>query len=69
MSGYDARRDFNGDARLLPIAALGAAIGACSVGTAWLLLHAIHLFTNLFFFQTLVGPAFTRPPPTPWAPG
>src|SRR5450830_660896 len=52
MNGYDARRDFNGDARLLPIGALGAAIGACSVGTAWLLLHAIHLFTNLFFFQT-----------------
>jgi H+/Cl- antiporter ClcA len=51
MSAYDARRDFSGDARLLPIGALGAAIGACSVGTAWLLLHAIHLFTNLFFFQ------------------
>ena len=52
MSNYDPRRDFNGDARLIPIAALGAVIGALSTGTAWLLLHAIHLFTNLFFFQT-----------------
>ena len=52
MNQPDARRDFDGDARLLPIAALAAAIGALSTGTAWLLLHAIHLFTNLFFFQT-----------------
>jgi H+/Cl- antiporter ClcA len=53
MNQPDGRRDFDGDARLLPIAALAAAIGALSTGTAWLLLHAIHLFTNLFFFGAL----------------
>jgi H+/Cl- antiporter ClcA len=57
---YDPRRDFNGDARLLPISALAAFIGALSTGTAWVLLHAIHLFTNLFFFQT-VSDAFHSP--------
>ena len=60
MSAYDARRDFSGDARLLPIGALAAVIGVLSTGTAWLLLHAIHLFTNLFFFQT-VSDAFHSP--------
>jgi H+/Cl- antiporter ClcA len=60
MSQYDPRRDFNGDARLLPIAAAAAVIGILSTGTAWLLLHAIHLFTNLFFFQTL-SDAFHSP--------
>jgi H+/Cl- antiporter ClcA len=57
---YDPRRDFDGDARLLPIAAIGAVIGALSTATAWLLLHAIHLFTNLFFFQRL-SDAFHSP--------
>jgi len=52
MKTYDPRRDFNGDARLLPIGALAAGIGVLSTGTAWLLLHAIALFTNLFFFHT-----------------
>ena len=60
MSSYDSRRDFNGDARLLLIAAIAAVIGILSTGTAWLLLHAIHLFTNLFFFQT-VSDAFHSP--------
>lgn len=50
---YDGRRDFDGKARLLLIAAIAAVIGALSTVTADLLLHAIRLFTNLFFFQTL----------------
>ena len=49
---YDPRRDFDGDARLVSIGALAAIIGVLSTGTAWLLLRGIHLFTNLFFFQT-----------------
>jgi H+/Cl- antiporter ClcA/CBS domain-containing protein len=49
----DARRDFNGEARLLRIAIMAAFIGVLSTGTAWLLMHAINFFTNLFFFQTL----------------
>jgi H+/Cl- antiporter ClcA len=53
MKPYDSRRDFDGDARLLPIAALAAFIGVLSTGTAWLLLRGINLFTNLFFFQSL----------------
>jgi H+/Cl- antiporter ClcA/CBS domain-containing protein len=53
MKPYDSRRDFDGDARLLPIAAIAAVIGLLSTGTAWLLLRGIHLFTNLFFFQTI----------------
>jgi H+/Cl- antiporter ClcA/CBS domain-containing protein len=47
------RRDFNPEARLMMMAAIAALIGAASTGTAWLLLRAIRLFTNLFFFQTL----------------
>jgi H+/Cl- antiporter ClcA len=53
MKSYDPRRDFSGDARLLPIGAMAAVIGALSTGTAWLLLKAITVFTNLFFFQAL----------------
>jgi H+/Cl- antiporter ClcA/CBS domain-containing protein len=53
MKPYDPRRDFSGDARLLPIGAMAAFIGTLSTGTAWLLLKAISLFTNLFFFQSL----------------
>ncbi|HEX8603127.1 MAG TPA: chloride channel protein [Pseudoduganella sp.] len=53
MKPYDSRRDFDGDARLLPIAGLAAVIGVLSTGTAWLLLRGINLFTNLFFFQAL----------------
>ncbi len=53
MKRYDPRRDFSGDARLLPIGAMAALIGTLSTGTAWLLLKAISLFTNLFFFQSL----------------
>ncbi|NRR34139.1 chloride channel protein [Oxalobacteraceae bacterium] len=53
MSNYDARRDFDGQSRLLLISAIAAVVGALSTVTADLLLHAIRLFTNLFFFQTL----------------
>jgi len=53
MKPYDPRRDFSGDARLLPIGAMAALIGTLSTVTAWLLLKAISLFTNLFFFQSL----------------
>ncbi len=60
MKPYDPRRDFDGDARLLPIGAIAAVIGVLSTGTAWLLLRGIHLFTNLFFFQTL-STAFHSP--------
>jgi len=55
MKPYDPRSDFSGDARLLPIGAIAAVIGVLSTGTAWLLLHAISFFTNLFFFQTLAA--------------
>jgi H+/Cl- antiporter ClcA len=48
-----SRRDFNGDKRLLLLAAIAAVVGAASTGTAWLLLNAIRLFTNLFFYQSL----------------
>ena len=60
MSNYDARRDFDGNARLLPIAAVAAVVGALSIVTADLLLHAIRFFTNLFFFQK-ISTAFTSP--------
>jgi H+/Cl- antiporter ClcA len=52
MTPTDPRRDFDGDARLFLIGAIAAVIGVLSTGTAWLLLRGIHLFTNLFFFQT-----------------
>ena len=53
MSKLDTRRDFNGEARLLLMACIAAAVGAFSTGTAWVLLRAIRFFTNLFFFQKL----------------
>ena len=45
-----SRRDFAGDLRL-QIVAVAAAIGVLSTFAAWLLLHLIRLFTNLFFYQ------------------
>ena len=45
-----SRRDFAGDLRL-QIVAVAAAIGVLSTFVAWLLLHLIRLFTNLFFYQ------------------
>jgi H+/Cl- antiporter ClcA len=57
----DPRRDFAANGRLPGIALLAAFVGAVSTAAAWLLLHLIRLFTNLFFFQTvstrLVSPA------------
>jgi H+/Cl- antiporter ClcA/CBS domain-containing protein len=47
-----ARGDFALDARLLRIALMAAVIGALSTIAAEALLDLIHLFTNLFFFQT-----------------
>lgn len=52
MHKDDSRRDFATDSRLLPIAAIAAVIGGLSTVTAFLLLHLIRFFTNLFFFQT-----------------
>ena len=57
---YDARRDFDGQARLILISSLAAVVGALSTVTAWVLLHAIHFFTNLFFFQKF-STAFMSP--------
>lgn len=51
MTKYDGRRDFNGSTRLLLVASLAALVGALSTVVAALLLHAIALFTNLFFYQ------------------
>ncbi|MYN20215.1 CBS domain-containing protein [Rugamonas sp. FT107W] len=53
QNNYDNRRDFDGNARLVLIAAIAAVVGALSTLTAGLLLHAISFFTNLFFFQRL----------------
>ncbi|MDE3009546.1 MAG: chloride channel protein [Pseudomonadota bacterium] len=49
---HDERRDFADAGRLPGISALAAAVGAVSTLAAWVLLHLIRLFTNLFFFQT-----------------
>ena len=59
-NNYDARRDFDGNARLVLIASIAAVVGALSTLTADLLLHAIRFFTNLFFFQKF-STAFTSP--------
>ena len=55
MHQEDQRRDFAADHRLLRIAIIAAVIGLFSTAGAWLLLHLIRFFTNLFFFQTLSG--------------
>ena len=49
------QRDFAADHRLLRIAIIAGVVGLLSTGGAWLLLHLIRFFTNLFFFQTLSG--------------
>lgn len=46
------KRDYSVDQRLLLLAALALLIGIISTLAANLLLKLIHLFTNLFFFQT-----------------
>ncbi|MCK9685019.1 chloride channel protein [Scleromatobacter humisilvae] len=50
---HDERRDFAPAERLPRVVALAAVIGGISALAAWLLLHLIRLFTNLFFFQVL----------------
>ncbi|MBV8667021.1 MAG: chloride channel protein [Burkholderiaceae bacterium] len=56
----DSRSDFATDRRLLLIAAVAAGIGALSTLAAYMLLHLIRVFTNLFFFQKL-SDAFQSP--------
>jgi fatty acid desaturase len=47
------RRDFAPNTRLLFIALTAAVIGALSAGVAFVLLHLIQGFTNVFFFHAL----------------
>ena len=47
------RGDFASARRLPAIVAIAALVGGVCTGAAWLLLHLIRFFTNLFFFQTL----------------
>lgn len=49
---HHLRRDFSADPRLLRISLIAVVIGACGTVAAFALLGLIHLFTNLFFFQT-----------------
>jgi H+/Cl- antiporter ClcA len=49
----DKRRDFAATGRLPAIAAMAVVVGGASALIAWILLHLIRLFTNLFFFQSL----------------
>ncbi len=49
----NSRRDFAADSRLLQITAIAAVIGGLSTVAAYLLLHLIRIFTNIFFFQTV----------------
>ncbi|CAM2156026.1 chloride channel protein, CIC family [Pararobbsia alpina] len=53
MQEHASRGDFAANGRLLRIAVIAAVIGALSTGTAWVLLHLISFFTNLFFYGTL----------------
>jgi H+/Cl- antiporter ClcA/predicted transcriptional regulator len=53
MHQDNSRRDFAADRRLLHIAAIAAVLGVLSTVAAYLLLHLIRFFTNLFFFQSL----------------
>ncbi|MFL6699616.1 MAG: chloride channel protein [Vitreoscilla sp.] len=50
---HDERRDFASAERLPRVVAIAAVVGGLGVLAAWLLLHLIRLFTNLFFFQQL----------------
>jgi H+/Cl- antiporter ClcA len=58
MSGVDvhgnaSRGDFAANNRLLMIAGIAVVVGGLSTVMAFVLLHLIHFFTNLFFFQTV----------------
>jgi H+/Cl- antiporter ClcA len=48
-----SRGDFAANAHLPRITAIAIVIGALSTVTAYVLLHLINFFTNLFFFQSL----------------
>ena len=50
---HDERRDFASADRLPGVVAIAAVVGGLSVLAAWVLLHLIRVFTNLFFFQVL----------------
>jgi H+/Cl- antiporter ClcA len=52
VSGHASRGDFATNARLLRIAAIAVVVGVLSTLTAYVLLHLISFFTNLFFFQS-----------------
>ncbi len=52
MSNAYSRGDFAADRRLIRNSAMAACIGLGSTVAAWALLDLIHLFTNVFFFQT-----------------
>jgi H+/Cl- antiporter ClcA len=53
LRAQDERRDFASADRLPAIVAIAALVGCVSTAAAWLLLHLIRFFTNLFFFQVL----------------
>ncbi|HEY1608926.1 MAG TPA: chloride channel protein [Paraburkholderia sp.] len=53
MHAPSYKRDFSVNERLPGICALAAVIGIVSTIAAWVLLHLIGFFTNLFFFGTL----------------
>ncbi len=53
LHSHDERRDFAAAHRLPGIVAIAAVVGGASAIAAWVLLHLIRLFTNLFFFQVL----------------
>ncbi|OLL32485.1 chloride channel protein [Burkholderia sp. SRS-W-2-2016] len=50
---HESKGDFATDTRLLRITLIAAVVGVLSTVAADFLLHLIHFFTNLFFFQTL----------------
>ena len=49
---HASQGDFAVNGRLLRITAIAAVVGAISTIAAYVLLHLINFFTNLFFFQT-----------------
>lgn len=52
IASSNHQRDFSLDKRILLLCAIAVVIGAISTVAAYVLLNAIHFFTNLFFFQT-----------------
>ncbi|QRX83197.1 chloride channel protein [Glaciimonas sp. PAMC28666] len=49
---HHLRRDFSADPRLLKISLIAVVVGCCGTLAAFVLVGLIHLFTNLFFFQS-----------------